>query len=123
MPMGNEKPKALKKNTEMRTERHRNVDRKTQTVTVVHNTILSESPFYMNEKLSSKFPYRTRQASTGGIRMDETIRSNSNLKIDSFRYRDSSNYNQIPGSIRSIRNMNTFKMKLKDWMKKNVSID
>ena len=28
--MGNEKQKALKKNTEMPTERHRNVDRKTQ---------------------------------------------------------------------------------------------
>ena len=77
----------------------------------------------MNEQLSSNFPYRIRHASTGGIRMDETFRSNSNLKIDSFIYRGSSNYNQFPGNIRLIRNMNTFKMKLKDWVKTNISID
>ena len=50
-----------------------------QTTIMVHKTLSSSRPHYMNNRLSSDFTYRTRQQSTGSIRMDHTFRYKSEL--------------------------------------------
>ena len=90
---------------------------------MVHKTVSSSKPYYMNSRLSSDFSYRTRQHSTGSIRLDQTYRYKSELPKCSFRYRGAHDYNAIPPDIRSSRNMNTFKPKLKRWVKMNINPD
>ena len=94
-----------------------------QTTLMVHKTVSSGKSYYMNSRLSSDFSYRTRQHSTGSIRLDQTYRYKSELPKCSFRYRGAHDYNAIPPDIRSSRNMNTFKPKLKRWVKMNINPD
>ena len=96
-----------------------------QTNILVHKTLLSSKPHYLHDRLSSdnNHMYRTRQHSTGGIRMDQTYRYKSDLPQKSFRYRGAHNYNTIPAVIRTTRNMATFKTKLKRWLKMNTNPD
>ena len=92
---------------------------------MVHKTILTSRPHYLHGRLSPdhNYMYRTRQHSTGGIRMDQTFRHKSDLPRNSFRYRGAHEYNNIPADIRTAGNMNTFKTKLKRWIKMNTNPD
>ena len=94
-----------------------------QTVVMIHKIVKSGSPYYIHERLSADYPYQTRLATTGGIRLDETFSTNYTLTQNSFRFRGAKEYNQIPASIRSITHMTTFKKKLKIWVKKSISLD
>ena len=94
-----------------------------QTTALVHKVILTGSPQYLKERLSTSHPYRTRQSSTGSIRFAETFGCTKDTAHDSFCYRGTKEYNTIPASIRASRTLATFKTKLRDWVKGNVSID
>ena len=94
-----------------------------QTVVLVHKSIGSGSPVYLNRRLSTFHPYPTRQSFNGSIRFSESFPSHKQLSHDSFFYRGTKEYNQIPASIRSSKSLNIFKSKLKIWIKNNVSID
>ena len=90
------------------------------TILMVHKVILSNRPMYISSRLETDHYYRTRMSSSGGIRMDETYRYKTDLPRKSFRYRGAHEYNTIPAELRKIRSLNTFKNKLKSWIKSTI---
>ena len=93
------------------------------TVTMVYQTLKTGSPTYLNSRLSTDHPYRTRQFSSGSIRQDESFKCQSSLPSASLRYRGSIEYNRIPPDIRAAPNISTFKRKLRQWVKSNISLE
>ena len=93
-----------------------------QTVMMMHKTVKTGLPKHMNHKMSSNFPYQTRQATRGSIRYGETFNTKNSLNQSSFAYRGLKDYNMIPASIRSCKTMKTFKTKLRKWVIQNVNI-
>ena len=94
-----------------------------QTVSMAHKTKMNKLPLYMYRKFSSVYPYETRQADGGCIRLGTEFNSKMSLCHDSYRYRAVSNYNSIPSQIRLTSNMGTFKLKLKKWVVSNIPVD
>ena len=94
-----------------------------QTIVMVHKTLMTTRPFYLYSRFNSDFSYSTRQLSTGCIRLDHTYRCRGDLPKNSFRYRGALHYNALPAQIRTVRNMNTFKLKLKRWIRENIEPD
>ena len=93
------------------------------TVEMVYKTLRSGYPRYLYGRLNpSPHPFRTRQSSTGRIRQDETFRCNISLKSDSMRYRGAKEYNRIPADIINSPSLETFKKKLRQWVKMNVDL-
>ena len=65
------------------------------TVLLVHKSIMGEaSRHLLNRMQSSAFPYKTRLADSGNIRLDESFKGGG-LVRDSFRYRGTMTYNMI----------------------------
>ena len=64
----------------------------------------------------------TRQAAAGGIRYGEDHSSRRTLNHRSFKYRATVEYNQIPGEIRGSNTTQTFKTKLRVWVKANIPV-
>ena len=93
-----------------------------QTVIMTHKIMLTNSPQYMKKKLSTNYPYRTRQATNGSIRYGETFNTKNSLTQSSFAYRGLKDYNMIPANIRACNTLATFKTKLKKWVLANVNI-
>ena len=96
---------------------------KYHTIIMVHKTIMTRKPLHMSSRLSTDHSYRTRQDSSGCVRLDQTFRSRNDLPMRSFRYRGAHDYNSIPAELRSITSMKSFKIKLKKWIKMNVPPD
>ena len=94
-----------------------------QSVILTHKIVKNGSPFYLAQKMSTTHPYRTRQATAGGIRYGELFASTQSRTQDSFCYRTAGQYNSIPAEIRSITYLPKFKTKLKQWVGSNVPID
>ena len=94
-----------------------------QSVIMIHKTMKTESPSYIHSRLNNPYTYRTRQNTSGSIRLDETFNSQGSLPPKSFRYRGAHDYNLIPANIRAISNLTTFKVKLKQWIARNISIE
>ena len=92
-------------------------------VTMIHKVMKTGTPTYMFNRLSAVHSYRTRQSSTGSIRQDETFRTSSTLPRTSFRWRGSLNYNRLPPSTRAISSFHTFKVKLRQWVQQNISLE
>ena len=87
------------------------------TVLQAHKTILTGRPASLYKELNSEYPYRTRNATLGKIRLGENFQSKS-----SFKNRAAKSYNQVPAEIFS-GSLPTVKFKLKTWVKQNVTID
>ena len=96
---------------------------KYHTIIMVHKTLMTNKPMYMNSRLRTEHSYRTRMGGSGGVRLDETYRYKTDLPMKSFRYRGSHEYNAIPADIRGTRSLDTFKIKLKKWIISNISPD
>ncbi len=94
-----------------------------QTTILVHKTLQTRRPLYLHTRFSTDYSYSTRQYSTGCIRLDETYRCRSDLPKNSFRHRGAHHYNALPAQIRTSRNLTTFKLKLKRWIKQNIEPD
>ena len=88
------------------------------TVLTMRKILKSGKPLYLQNKLSSQFPYPTRQATGGHVR--QTLDS---VAEGSFISRGTKAYNCIPDDIRSTQNLPTFKKKLKNWILANTPID
>ena len=54
--------------------------------------------------------------------MGENVDSKQGLVHDGFKYRAAKDYNLIPGFIRSIKTLPTFKRKLKQWVTTNIPV-
>ena len=92
-------------------------------VLTTHKIVTTGAPLYLHNVMSTSHPLPTRQAAAGEIRLAEGFSSNQGVLRDSFRYMGAHNYNSIPASIRSVKNMSTFKLKLKKWVATNIPID
>ena len=70
----------------------------------------------MYRSISSSFPYRTRSAVHGQIRVTEDFSHNS------FKHRARQAYNRIPVDVRT-GSLEKVKKKMKLWIKSNVPVD
>ena len=89
-------------------------------VILVHKTLLTSSPKYIFNKLSSEFPYNTRLAQSESVRMGPDFKSKLDLTEKSFMNRATDSYNNIPTSLRQVKKMEDFKKKLKIWVLANL---
>ena len=94
-----------------------------QTVLTTHKIVKTKAPMYLHNKMNNSHPYKTRQATEGGIRFGEQFDVQSGLSRKSFCYRGTLDYNRIPADIRTAKTTATFKYKLKNWIKTNIPID
>ena len=92
-------------------------------VVLAHKIATTGSPLYIAAKMSTDHPRRTRQATSGCIRYGEQFSANQSLTQKSFCFRTTAQYNSIPASIRAVKSMPTFKVKLKKWVETNIPID
>ena len=71
---------------------------------------LQGKPIYFREHFSASFPYRTRLATSMGIRRGD--HSQHEVTSSSFVPRTSASWNTLPVSIRNVKTLNQFK---KGW--------
>ena len=88
----------------------------------VHKVVVSGKPDHLSKKFSTDHPYRTRQATGGGLRFGEEYDATSGLSHGNFCYRGTVNYNRIPAHIRKAKSVQTFKFKLKQWVSTDISL-
>ena len=70
-----------------------------QTAIMAHKVMKNGLPAYLDREMKGDLPYRTRQATTGGIRFSEEFFSRKALNPSSFRHRSTVEYYRIPGGI------------------------
>ena len=92
---------------------------------VLVRKILSEKcPLYIHEKIScDTLTYNTRYIAQHNIRK---LRSNMNathaLSQQSFRWRASNQWNELPIDIKTTKTLSNFKLKLRKWIKERIPI-
>ena len=86
------------------------------TVLQAHKTLSTGRPRVLYDSLSSVYPYQTRGATSGHIRL------RPNPCTTTFKYRAMVNYNSIPEEVRR-GTLPTVKRKLKNWVLKNIPLD
>ena len=91
-------------------------------VILIYKTIKTTYPKYLFSKLSMDFPYNTRLAQSESVRMGEQFKCKLDLTERSFLNRATINFNQLPGELRQESNIETFKNKLKTWVKNNCQV-
>ena len=69
----------------------------------------------MYSKLATQFPYNTRLAQTDSVRMGPNFQSKK-----SFMNRATISYNYLPKELRAVSKIETFKIKVKQWVKENI---
>ena len=92
-------------------------------VVLAHKIATTGSPLGIAAKMNTDHPRRTRQATTGCIRYGEQFSANQSLTQKSFCHRTTAQYNSIQASIRAVKTIPTFKVKLKKWVETNIPID
>ena len=91
------------------------------TVLLVFKVRQSKSPNYIYRMHNSwLYPYTTRQAENGVIRVG--IRARLEVVKNSFRWRAASSFNQLPVEIRTCSKVESFKRKVKPWIINNISL-
>lgn len=88
------------------------------TAIMTHKIIKTGVPRNIYATLITDFPYQTRQAANGDIRVggNENHRNSKSFKNNARII-----YNQIPANIR-LKEITVFKKKIKEWAKNNVTI-
>ena len=88
----------------------------------LHKVRLSGTPKYLFTMHNSwSYQYRTRQAENNLVQ----VRGKPNLELTkhSYKWRAASQYNELPTDIRKCSNIKSFKVKVKTWIKTNISLD
>ena len=88
------------------------------TVLTMYKILKSGRPHYLRQKLSSDFPYPTRQATGGHVRFNAESTAEG-----CFISRGTKEFNRIPDDMKAISSLPTFKRKLKMWTLSNIPID
>jgi hypothetical protein len=78
---------------------------------------------YLHQKMITSHPYQTMQSTVGAIRFGEQFDARSELTRSGFCYSGTQDYNLIPAYIKGSRTIQTFKFKLKKWVKSNIPVD
>ena len=76
------------------------------------------SPASLSDMYDWHYNYRTRAAAAGLVKPVGTARLT--LAKDSFRWRAANNFNRIPVNITETNSLDSFKNKLKTWIRENV---
>ena len=87
------------------------------TILQAHKTITTGKPRHLHADLTSSYPYRTRSAARGLIRLEDSTASTK-----TFKHRAMVSYNRVPGDI-TRGSLETVKKKLKQWVLKNIALD
>ena len=87
----------------------------------IFQSLQSTYPKYIYSKLSMEFPYNTRLADSQSV-MGSDFNAKLELTKNSFMHRATSNYNQLPASIRQVASIEVFKSKLKIWVSENIPV-
>ena len=94
------------------------------TTLMVHKIIVQKSPQYLFSQLTADgcYSYQTRSSSVSSIRRSVSFNTNLTLCSDSFKWRGTACYENLPESLRRIQNIKQFKKKLDSWVKENVDL-
>ena len=79
-----------------------------------------DKPVYLRSKFRNHFPYQTKEATGKCFSIDETPKSEKTK--DAFVYNSTVMWNCLPSDLRKSEKLETFKIKLKEWIKSNVPI-
>ena len=90
------------------------------TLLSIHKTVTTGSPHYTHNKMTNNHSYKTRGATTNAVQFGDKFSGTGALSSNSFCYRGSTQYNQLPAYIRTQRNIITFKKRLKKWITENI---
>ena len=90
----------------------------------LHKTLVHEAPIYLYQKITSNGVYQhsSRRAEAGSLRQALQSKSHLDLTKRGWCWRSLDQYNKLTAELRSERKIQTFKRKLKDWVKLNVAI-
>ena len=86
------------------------------TVTMAHNIIMTGVPKNIHATLVSEYPYRTRQAAVGDIRVEAASSGEKTLSFQARRF-----YNQVPIEMHQLGKVG-FKREIRKWVKQNIPI-
>ena len=87
------------------------------TVSMAHKIVTTGVPKNIKATLILEYPYRTRQATNGDIRLlDNILKNEKTFKFQARKY-----YNQIPIEIRQLQN-DKFKKEMKKWVRESIPI-
>ena len=87
---------------------------------LVYKIKSNKKPEYLRRQFNFDFPYRTRLASGLGLRRQEKYKYD--VTKGSFVPRTTTTWNRLPDSIRTSQTVDTFKQKVKLWIKQNISL-
>ena len=88
----------------------------------VYKTAQSGFPAYVSNRLDTDFPYNTRFSESESIRIGKDSCCKLEVTSKSFMYRGVKLYNQVPSEIKKVEKVDTFKVKLKEWLKSNSDL-
>ena len=88
-----------------------------QSSLTVYRTVKSGVPLYLSKHLITNHPLDTRLGRSGSIRLTGKW---GDLVEKSFLRRAAHYYNEIPQDIRESNTIDTFKKKVKTWIKTNI---
>ena len=89
------------------------------TMLTMHKTVTNQSPVYIYDKVNTHTHHDTRRQ----VKFSDKFTGRSERTQSSFCYRGAKQYNQLPFEITSLGNINSFKRKLKTWVKNNIAVD
>ena len=84
----------------------------------------SHCPQYLFSKLwdTEKLPYNVRSTTECRIRLGRASQAVTEMARRSFKYRTTQDWNRLPADIRCANKLETFKVMVKDWIRKNINI-
>ena len=88
------------------------------TVLTISRILKSGKPVYLRSKLSTDFPYPTRQATGGNLRLNMPI-----VGEGSFLHTGLKSYNRLPDEMKSLSSTIIFKKQVKKWTSLNIPIE
>ena len=91
-------------------------------VLMVHKIKNSDKPAYLASKLRNNYQYDTRNSRVNIIQQGPEFRAKRALTMNSWRWYASKNFNILPVDIRSCSQTNSFKLKLRCWVKENIPL-
>ena len=92
------------------------------TVIMAQNIMTTGVPRNIHAAIATEHPYRTRQATSGGIRVASHQMNNiTSLSERTFKFQARKFYNQLPGEMRQLGKVK-FRKEVRNWVKHNVPI-